>query len=184
MEEFFPSAQYVRELENTLAYYRYLHWIKYEYLSLPWAVLTFITALVIILWLKLVDRKNIIEILLFGVLVAITGVTLDEFGYEYRLWRYNYHLIAQFPHILWVHLFILPICYMFIYQYYPKWNSFLKVMLISAAGFAFVAEPVLEVMGYYELLKWYFYYSFPLYTLIGVLYKGAIQWLKKIAEET
>jgi len=84
METLFPSTEYVRELENGLSYYRYLHWINYEFLSFPWILLTIIAILVIILWIKLVARKNLIEILLFGVLIAITGVTFDEFGYEYR----------------------------------------------------------------------------------------------------
>jgi len=178
METLFPSTEYVRELENGLSYYRYLHWINYEFLSFPWILLTIIAILVIILWIKLVARKNLIEILLFGVLIAITGVTFDEFGYEYRLWRYNYHIISQFPHILWIHLFILPIIYMLIYQYFPKWKAFLTVMIISAFMFAFIFEPILVLLNYYELLKWNYSYSVPIYILLGVVYKGLIEWLK------
>lgn len=178
MENLFPTTEYIRDLENVLAYYRYLHWAKYEYLSGPWLLLTALTVVAIITWLRLVDKKNILEILLFGSWIAITGVSVDEFGYEYRLWRYNYHVIAQFPHILWVHLFILPIIYMLIYQYCPGWKRFLKVLTVCAAALAFGGEPLLVKLGFYELLRWNYLYSFPLYIVLGVLFKKIIIWLK------
>ncbi|MDR3592438.1 MAG: hypothetical protein P4N41_22475 [Negativicutes bacterium] len=178
MDTIFPTTEYVRDLENVLAYYRYLHWAKYEYLSFPWLLMTALTVVAIIVWLRLVDKQRTLEILLYGSWIAITGVTLDEFGYEYRLWRYNYHLIAQFPHILWVHLFILPIIYMLIYQYCPGWKRFLKIMTVCAAGLAFVGEPLLVKLDYYELLKWNYFYSFPLYILLGIVFKAIIARLK------
>ncbi len=180
MENLFPSAEYVRDLENVLAYYRYLHWVRYELLSFPWLLLTALSIICAAIWIKLVDRKNIMEILLFGSWVAIVGVSADEFGYEYRLWRYNYHVIAQFPHIIWIHLVMLPIAYMLIYQYSPQWRSFLKRMVIFAVAFSFIGEPFLVWINAYELLKWKYSYSLPLYILIGVVLKYIMEWLKTV----
>jgi len=174
-----PSSEYVRDLENILAYYRYVHWVKYEFLSLPWIMLTLLTIVMITIWLKLVDREKIKEILLYGFMIAITAVTLDELGYETRLWRYKYHVIAQFPHIMWIHLLILPIIYMLCYQYFPKWKSFLKVMFILSVFMALVCEPLLVQLDIYELLKWHYYYSIPIYFLIGVIYKWILSQLEK-----
>lgn len=178
MENLFPTPEYVRDLENILAYYRYLHWVKYEFLSFPWTLLSTVTIVAVIVWLKLVDRKNLLDILLLGSWVAITCLSVDEFGCNYGLWRYAYHLIPQFPQILWVHFFIVPITYMLVYQYCPRWQAYLKTMVTVAAVFAFVGEPCLVRLGQYELLKWSYAYSFPLYVLVGVVFKGIIGWLK------
>ncbi|VBB08203.1 Hypothetical protein LUCI_3472 [Lucifera butyrica] len=179
----FPSSEYVRDLENILAYHRYLHWAKYEFLSVPWLLLTAVTVLAIAIWVKLVDKKNIIELLLFGSWIAIACVSLDEFGYEYRLWRYKYHAISQFPHILWVHFVILPIIYMLIYQYFPKWNSFIKALVILSAILALLGEPLLVRLDIYELLHWKYIYSFPIYILVGVTLKALILWLKNFSSQ-
>jgi hypothetical protein len=47
--------------------------------------------------------------------------------------------------------------------------------------FAFVSEPLLAWLNYYQLLEWKYYYSFPIYTAIAIILKWFINILKKQA---
>lgn len=176
----FPFYDEIRELETILAYNRYLHWVNYEIYSFQWWLLTILSVVMVVGWLKVVDRTRLNEIFLYGLIVAVLSVTLDEFGYEYRLWSYNYHLLAQLPHISWVYYFILPVIYMVVYQYYYTWKAFLPVMLATAGVLAFGCEPLLVWLQIYVPLKWLHIYSLPVYFAIGVAVKAFVIKLNRI----
>lgn len=175
----FETYEYVRDLETLLAYNRYLHWINFEVCSYQWWLLTVVSILSVIVCIKLIDRKRLIEIFLYGLIIAVLSVTLDEFGYEYRLWSYNIHLLSQLPHISWVYYIIMPVIYMLVYQYYYDWRSYYLAMAVLAVVLAFVFEPLLVLMQIYVLLKWRHIYSFPIYFVIGVAAKALVQMLNK-----
>jgi len=181
MSDLASSYDSVRNLETVLANQRYLHWVNVELSSYQWWLLTALSIVSLLVWLKFVDRTRLIELLLYGSIIAILSVTLDEFGYEYRLWSYNVHLLSQLPHISWIYYFIMPIIYMLIYQFYNDWRSFSIAMIIYAAIGAFVMEPLLVFMDAYVQLKWRYIYSFPIYLAMGIAAKGLVKKLLKIS---
>jgi len=48
-------------------------------------------------------------------------------------------------------------------------------MAIMAALFSFVAEPALAYLGMYKVLKWQYYYSFPIYMLIAISHRWIVE---------
>ncbi len=168
------SYKYVRDLETELANHRRLYWVKIGFRSYQWWLLSALTILAIIVWLILVDRTRLIELSFFGAVIAILSTTMDEYGYEYRLWSYNFHLLPQLPHISWVYYFMMPIIYMLVYQYFNDWRSYSVAMVVVAAILAFVFEPLLIRMHIYVPLKWRHIYSFPIYFAIGVATKALV----------
>jgi hypothetical protein len=141
-------------------------WLLIALLFLPWIV-----------WWRLVDRKRLTEICLLGMLVLATSSWLDELGTDLMFWYYPYKPIPWYPQMVPTNYSVLPITYMLIYQYSPKWSSYIIAMFVMAVLFSWVAEPALEFMGIYQLLKWKPIYSFPLYLLIAVSHRWLLEWI-------
>lgn len=155
------------QIQNWLHHdlYTYQFWLLMILLVVPWLI-----------WWKLVDRKRLIEILLYGLIVATVDTILDEIGAQLNLWEYPFDIEPLFPRLISINLAALPVIYMFIYQYFSEWKSFLIATAVMATVLSFIAENILELLGMYELFKWENYYSFPIYIAIAV----SLKWLMQI----
>lgn len=107
--------------------------------------------------------------------VIATATWMDDLGTDLNLWYYPFKIVPVFPQIVPVNYAVLPVTFMLIYQYFPSWRSYIKAMLIMAALYSFVAEPALAYLGIYKLLRWQYYYSFPLYMLIAVSHRWLVE---------
>jgi len=67
------------------------------------------------------------------------------------------------------------------FNVFNKWRSFIVAHIIIAAVLAFVAEPLLVPLNFYQLLKWEHYYSFPIYFAMAVILKSVMILLKRKA---
>ena len=101
---------------------------------------------------------------------------LDELGAQLNLWEYPIDIEPLFPRMIPINLTVFPVIYMFIYQYFSEWKSFLMANAVLAAVLSFIAENIFEWLGMYELFKWENYYSFPVYIILAVFLK----WLMKL----
>lgn len=144
------------------------HWLKYELLTWQWWFGLANTIIPLIVWWKLVDRKRILEISVYGLIINVSAVFLDVIGSEYVLWVYPIRILPQVPLLFPVDFILLPVILMFVYQWYPKWKSFLVANAIAAAILSFVVEPLTAMIGQYKLIKWSYFYSFPIYLVIIV----------------
>ena len=158
-----------RQLRNMLMEY----WMAETVFSFNWWFLLFTTTVFFVVWLIVLDKKRIIEIASFGLLVGTAAFVLDMIGISLVLWSYPDRLIPLMTPIVEIHKFHLPIIYMIIYQYYNTWKSFLIALTIASFIFAFVLEPVTVWLGIYEIYQWKYIYSFPIYIFGGVV----LRWL-------
>ncbi len=69
-------------------------------------------------------------------------------------------LFPLIPPVVAIDIAPLPLCYMVVYQYFPKWKSFNIAMTIAAFIFSFVFEPICVWLGIYELNYWKIYILF------------------------
>jgi len=70
-----------------------------------------------------------------------------------------------------IEIIIIPIVFMFLYQYFSEWGEyFIALIVISAIG-AFVVEPFGVLIGVYELLNWKYLYSSFVLICIGLIIK-------------
>ncbi|MFZ5986951.1 MAG: CBO0543 family protein [Bacillota bacterium] len=145
------------------------HWISYELLRWQWWLSIVLLVVPLFVWWKLVDKKRILEIAVYGLIVNTAASFLDVIGYEFALWEYPIKVLPNLPKLFPVDFIIIPVSYMLIYQYFPDWKYFIISNTILSAFFSFIAEPLLTVVDIYRLIHWSYLYSFPIYIIISVL---------------
>ncbi|MBM7660283.1 hypothetical protein JOC85_001050 [Bacillus mesophilus] len=156
------------------------HWMDETVFSFNWWLLLFSSIIFFIIWIKVLDKKRIIEISAFGLLVGTITFLLDIIGVSLVFWSYPDQLIPLVNSIFEIHNIHLPIIYMIIYQYFKTWKSFLIALTVSSSIFAFVLEPLTVWLGIYEVYRWKYLFSFPIYILGGILIRWAIIKVKEI----
>lgn len=170
------------ELQILLTDMRIDQWLQENIFHFRWWFLLGLFALSAFLWWKLVDRKRLPEIVLYMGLTTIITLVLDEYGEELCLWDYPTDIIPIFPPLTAINLASLPIIYSLVYQYFRTWKSFFRAIVIMAAIFCFVFEPILVWGDLYQLLKWRYYYGFPIYIAMGLIIRWIVVKLYSIAE--
>ena len=134
---------------------------------------------IIVCWI-LIDKKRILDIVLFGCLVSLITNFLDIVGHDYGLWDYPILLLPNIHHFIEVDSSALPVAYMLIYQYFPSWKKFIIANIIMAAISAFIIEPLFVFMKLYEKPGWKYIYSFPIYIILAILCRFLMNKMKKI----
>lgn len=163
------------QLQWQLTSVRIEEWLSHDVFHFKWwFLLAFFVASIIVWWI-VVDKARLLEICLFGALVVIFVLALDEIGEELCMWVYPVDLIPIFPPLTSVDLATLPIIYALIYQRFGTWKSYLAASTVMAAVFCFVLEPLIEWSGFYQTLTWKYYYGFPIYIVIGLGIRLAVQ---------
>ncbi|MDR3561179.1 MAG: hypothetical protein P4N41_24525 [Negativicutes bacterium] len=179
----FPTSPSDEQLANAIkgvSYTRIDNWLDTDFATAAWWGEIAITILTLFLWWKLVDKKRLIDITLYGFLVMATSLTLDQIGYELGFWYYPVDLIPLFPPATAVDFIALPVIYSLIFQYCRHWKPFLAATLLMSTVFCFFLEPLMVKMGYYVLIKWRYYYGFPIYTVMAVVFKALLDKMKAI----
>jgi hypothetical protein len=145
-------------------------WLHHDIFSWRWWTIVAVMIVPAIIWLRLVDKKRLTAIAMFGLILILLIVLLDIVGYEMALWSYPVELIIMVP-LLEIDFGILPVIYLFVFQYVFDWNKFVVANIVVAAVFSFILEPVLIWAGFYEVEHWRSIYSFPMYILLPILAK-------------
>lgn len=167
------SAIQIVQTQSVFTEMRVQQWLQEIVFTWQWWILVFLLIAPWILWLYFVDKKRLTGICLFGISVLVTVSWMDDLGTDLILWYYPYKLVPVHPQLISINYSVLPVSFMLIYQCFSTWRSYIKAMLMMAIVFSFVAEPALSYLGMYKVLKWQYYYSLPLYLLIGI----SLRWI-------
>ncbi|MFC7686270.1 CBO0543 family protein [Ureibacillus sp. GCM10028918] len=167
------SWQEVAKLSQQYRYTRLEYWLNETLFTISWWVLLVTTLGLFIVWVIILDKKRIFEILSYGFMVSSISTILDAFGLILMFWQYN-HTLTPLSIPIEIHIIQMPIIYMIIYQYFKRWKTFLIAITINAFIFAFILEALLVWLHIYELYIWKHIYSFIPYILIGVIFKWII----------
>lgn len=181
MEKKFEYFWMKRELIDKLTKLDLEAWLKTELFTINWWLLLFILTIPWIHWIKLVDRKRILEILIVGFFAANITTLADVIGNEYGLWGYPTQLIPTAPRAFSFDFGIIPVTYMLIYQYSTTRKSFI-IYLISMAGvFGFIGDLIAVKFELIYYFKWNPFFSFLYYIFVGLLIKIILQKLINIS---
>jgi hypothetical protein len=172
LEQILKLKEQLRDL-----YFQYF--MERELFSWVWWLLIALIIVPLAVWWKLVDKKRLIEICMFGLLINIAATFLDVLGSELLLWEYPVHVLPRVPLLIPVDYVVLPVIQMYIYQRFTKWKKYIIVSVIAAAMQSFVAEPLAIWIGQYKLVLWQLIYSFPIYLIIDFSAKFLIELFKK-----
>lgn len=160
-----------REMYNL----RVEHWLKNEFLSFQWFSIIIISLILTFIWWRLLDKRRLMEIFLFGFFVATLASILDGFGTELNAWDYGYKVLPTLFPLIAVDLLMVPFIMTLLYQYTTSWKTFGIAVTIMSAIFSFIVEPILKSCGIYHLYTWKYYYSFPIYIFVGLFCKWLMQ---------
>jgi hypothetical protein len=172
-----PSYSELTEVDKLLSQMRLEYWLHTDLFSIQWWFLIFLLIAPWFVFLKLVNKNRKTEILLFGTLIIILVITLDDLGLELQLWSYK-HRVSIINKMNPVNYSVLPITYMLIYQHFITWKSFIIVIVCFSIIGAFIVEPFFVWLDIYKLNKWEHYYSLPFYILIPILFRWLLTSLK------
>ena len=157
-------------------------WWNCEFNLWQWWLNLILVFVPLYIWWKLLDRKRILEICVYGLLINIVSSYLDVLGSEFVWWDYPIRLIPNLPRLFPIDFTVIPVVYMLIYQYFPKWKSFIIANVIIAIIFAFAMEPLMIWMNLYTLVSWKLIYSFPIYIAMAVVGKSTVNFFMKHSE--
>lgn len=177
-----PTDEQIAYHLKHITYARIDNWIDTDFLTWGWCLQLILFLLSLFVWWKLVDKKRLMEITFLGFLMMTVVIWLDQVGYELGMWYYPIDLIPVFPPATTIDYVMLPVIYSLIYQFFPAWTSFLAVICLLSGIFCFILEPLLKILGFYVLIEWKYYYGFPIYIALGIVFKSVIEKIKKISE--
>lgn len=170
-----PSDTFLYKMEIEFTRLRIENWLHHDVFSFQWWLLLFILIIPWFIWWIYVDRKRILDISLFGAIVLIISSFSDSILSELGLWSYTYELLPVWPRLITADFTILPVTYMFLYQYFRNWKHFILAMIVMSAVFAFAGEPLLIWLKIYNLHNWKHIYSFPIYIALGIFVRYIIE---------
>ncbi|WP_378953438.1 CBO0543 family protein [Pelosinus sp. sgz500959] len=175
MLNFPESALKLVQIQSVFTDMRMQQWRTDTLFTWQWWLLVALLIIPWILWFCIIDKKRLTEIVLLGMFMLATASWMDDLGTDLILWHYPFKLLPVYPQLLPINYAVLPVTYMLIYQYFRSWNSYLKALTIMALLFSFIAEPALDYLGMYKMLCWQYYYSFPIYVLLGIFFRWLVE---------
>jgi len=165
------AQKVILELQRQLRDKSISYWTEHVFNTWQWWLNIATLILPLILWWKLVDKKRLMEIVIYGFLASAFAVFFDITGETMVLWEYPYLVFPMDYILIDTDYSVLPIAYMLVYQYFSSWKGFISANIVLSAIFSFLAEPLLVWMGLYEIHGWKYIYSFPIYVAIAIVSK-------------
>lgn len=165
----------IQAIRDQLHALQYEYWRQHELFTYQWWALLAVMIIPWVIWLRLVDRKRTAVILSYGLIILFAVIAMDVFGMVHKLWIYPINLIPIIPHVTPIDWSLLPVLYMLIYQYFPRWKEFIIAQTIAAVFLAFIGEPFCEWIGVYRMLNWQHIWSFPIYIITAMVGKWFIE---------
>lgn len=172
-----PTPQQILEAQLEVSRLSLEYWSGHILFSYQWWLLLFLLFLPWHVWWRLVDRRRLLEISTFGVIILYLHTAIDSIGVIYTLWGYP-HKLLPLPVLIETSFSLLPVTGMLLYQYYPRWKAFLSASLLASLLFAFVGEPALKWLDIYRPLRWNYLYSFFIYISVAAASKWLLQILR------
>jgi hypothetical protein len=173
----YSSLQYneILTIQRHLHELQYQNWLENQLFTSQWWALLAVLVIPWLIWWKLLDKKRTAIILAYGIYILLVVTAMDAIGSAAQFWVYPITLLPIVPDSIGIDWGLLTVMHMLIYQYFPRWTSFLIVECIASALLAFLGEPFAEWYGIYLALHWYHTWSFPIYVLKTILGKWLIE---------
>lgn len=149
----YPSDEQIAEMVRQLTQARIDNWLVETIGSWRWWTLAILLIAPWFIWYKLADKKRFPELALFGLIVMVFSITLDEIGYNTSFWYYPVQVTPLFPRLTTTDYTVVPITYMLTYQYFPSWKSFFWAIVTVSVVFSFIADQFSYTWGFTFLLN-------------------------------
>lgn len=155
------------------------NWLHDDLHKWTWYLNLLLTIVPVYIICKVIDRRRLLELVVYGLFIAVAATFLDCLGLAFNLWDYPDRLLPIEPRLLPVNLVGLPFFYILAYQYFRPWSQFVLANFVLAALFAFVGEPLFIWLNLYDPVAWHPAYSFPIYIALAILARCFTDFLVK-----
>jgi hypothetical protein len=146
-------------------------WFSQELFTIRWWGLAGFLVLSYVLCFKLLDKKRLVELLLYGSLVSVFSVVLDIFLENRNLFLYKARLLPMIPSIFIYDITALPIYYMVLYQHAATWKKYSIWITLASLLLGYVFTPLMVKLGYLHLINWSYTMAFLVIVFVGFLAK-------------
>jgi hypothetical protein len=160
------QEQLLNEILNTRYALRDLYteyYTEFEVFGWRWWLSVALLIVPLAIWWFKTDKKRLLEISFFGLLVNVSCAVLDALGTAHVLWIYPVHVLPHVCLLAPVDFAVIPVVGMSLYQRYASWRAFVIGALAASFIMAFILEPFASLIGIYKLIVWRYVYSFPIY---------------------
>jgi hypothetical protein len=168
------------EIQMELWKYSYQRWSSQELLSFAWLFNIAVIIIFYVIFVKLVDKRRLKELLLFGSLVAVCAGFIDMVGITIGLWEYKVRLFPVSTALFPFDYTAIPILYMFVLQYTLSWRNYLIGSLLASAFFSFVISPIYILIGIKQYHHFNHFYMFILVFVTTTIIKAVYNWITAI----
>jgi hypothetical protein len=157
-------------------------WTSNEVFSFQWFLMVGLLIVAYVVWLKLVDRKRVTELLLIGSLEAVAKLIIASILLDNILGLYEYRirLLPVPANIFATSVTISPIIIMLVAQYTSSWKGFLLWNAIGNAFLNFVIFPVYTSIGIVKFYNWNVFYHFLVLSAVAVCVRVVFLWINGI----
>lgn len=151
-------------------------WLSEQFLSPIWIGLFLFVIFTYILFFYLADKKRVVELLLFGSLVAVAFSVYNSIGELIGLWATLFRMVPLQQNFFMSDLTIVPLYAMLIYQYSNSWKKFFIGTVVWAGLIAFVFYYIIlnRLNVFIYLTPFGPYIDFVFLILIGVIARGIL----------
>lgn len=172
-----------QEIQRSYWSQLYERWVSQEIGTFGWFFNIFFLAIIYIVWLKVVDKRRLKELLLFGALVSVSAGFVDLVAISIGLWEYKIRLVPLNPATFPFDYTVVPILSMMVLQYTHTKKSYILGNVIAAAIFAFVISPIYTLIGIKKYNDFNYLYMFSLVFSILTMTKYVYDWLSSIQQK-
>lgn len=149
----------VYETSRLLANQFYQRWVSKELFSFGWFLEIIVLVIVYVIWLYLLDKSNVRNLLLLGSLASVGFIIADLVLFNsLGLVEFKISVVPMMSHLFIVTVTIVPILFMLVQQYTSSWKGYLLWSSIGAAVLAFGLMPIYTLVGIVELHNWNYFY--------------------------
>jgi hypothetical protein len=158
-------------------------WLREDVFQLKWWLLLGLILFISVAWWRMLDKARLPETVLYAVLTTVLAMGIMEYGDELTLWDYPCDILPIFRVLTAVNLLLLPLVYSLIFQHFRTWRRFTIATLAATCVLSFVLEPALAWADYFQMLKWKYYYTFPVYIAVALFMRWAVLKIAAITEK-
>lgn len=166
------------EKERELAQLGIHNWTSNEVFSFEWFLMAGILIVAYIVWLKLVDKSRVTELLLLGSLETVAKIILAILiGNLLGLYDYKIRLLPMPSNVFATSATISPIILMLVQQYTTSWKGFIIWTTIGNAFLNFVIFPIYTLVGIIEFYNWNVFYHFLVLETVALIVRAVFLWI-------
>ncbi|WP_019414192.1 hypothetical protein [Paenisporosarcina sp. TG20] len=174
----------IRSMEEGLTQVQIKYWQSFSDFDTwqLWVIIVMMIVSLVVLFI-LIDKKNILLLGFFGFNYHVWFHYANAIGIKFALWEYPYQLIPFLPTFA-LDAALVPICYMFLYQWTLKHdkNIYLYSLLLSGF-FAFIFKPILVAFDYFHMFKGinylHLFLFYMLFLIVSKLITNLFVWLQQ-----